>query len=53
MSHGLAAIPRAGLGMVIALALAGASVQAGTAEGYEAGHRGDYAIALREFQPAA
>src|SRR5438552_464827 len=37
----------------LALAIGCASVQAGSAEGYEAGRRGDYATALREFQPVA
>src|ERR1700709_2238387 len=35
------------------LAMACLPAHAGTAEGYEAGRRGDYAAALREFQPAA
>src|ERR1700748_3729495 len=37
----------------LTLALACACAHAGTAEGYEAGRHGDYATALREFQPAA
>src|SRR3954464_3692570 len=39
--------------LFLALVLGCAAVQAGTPEGYEAGRRGDYATALREFQPAA
>ena len=37
--------------LILAFACAGA--RAGTAEGYDAGRHGDYATALREFQPAA
>ena len=40
-------------GVALALAVACVGARAGTAEGYEAGRRGDYATALREFQPAA
>jgi TPR repeat protein len=39
--------------VALTLGLACAGVQAGTPEGYDAGRRGDYVTALREFQPAA
>src|SRR6185312_9238193 len=38
---------------VLALSLACPRAHADTAEGYDAGRRGDYVTALREFQPAA